>query len=70
MLDGKGVFTKNRGYLRVGYSGKHKQIFIDNFKFNDSFWWTGSEAIRMVRFLYCNSTRYLKRNVDKVIRFL
>jgi Mor family transcriptional regulator len=32
--------------------------------------WTGSPAVEIARYLYCNSTRYLQRKLDKVRPFI
>ena len=48
-------------------------ISQNNVGFNNNAYricWTGSPAVEIARYLYCNSTRYLQRKLDKIRPFI
>ena len=78
LIDGAGTMTncKNGRYLRVRLRAfirqMQGQIISElqdqlgcNLKQTKSCYWTGSQAVKIVRHLYNSATRYLKTNADK-----
>lgn len=75
--DARGIICETNNILRVGIRGdkdvvvwlSQKLVQVLDVNENkpgrrgDSYyvWWRGGQAIRIVRYLYCNSTRYLDR---------
>jgi len=68
IFDACGIITNNRNYLRIGC---HDTEFLNIIPWkNKSGWWVGNEAVKVLKYLYVDSSRYMESKINKVLKYI
>jgi DNA-binding transcriptional regulator WhiA len=86
LWDGSGIITHNSRYLRMGFSSQHPEILnfvgellrevgvatnkIDKRGGRFYYWWSGTSAMTIAKYLYFTQTISLDRKTNRVLDYL